>query len=355
MSWVHIETNMYKKAFECLDFSINNKLGNDSCVVYLGLGIVHFKVSNLDSAVFYLNKATFSTNLYTIRDAYNYLSKVEEIKPNYKKSIKYARLYQKSEDSIRKISATSEIRKVRSLYNYQKKEKENQQLKLANTNKQLYIYQLALLVVLIIFTFIGITFYWWKKKNQSIKQAQKLQMEKESQYKQSMEYLEKNAKELKKMEIDLSQTKEEKDTAEQDLIKTQKQLLEITNQQIMLQHEKRNILQSDFNTSAIYLKFHMPSNSDSEKLNETDWMHLQKEIDFTYDKFTTRLVGFNPNISELELRICYLMKIEIKVSRMATFLNRSKSSISSSRGRLYKKLTGNNGTPDDLDVFIRSM
>ena len=355
MSRVYIETNMHHKAFECLYSNLNNELNKNYYFIYSGLGILHLDVNNLDSASFYLNKALISKNIYIVRDAYSSLSKLKEIQKDYQRSLKHTRLYQQSEDSIRKISATNEIRKIRSLYNYQKKEKENQQLKLANTNKQLYIFQLALLIVLITFAFVCITFHWSKRKNQSIKQAQKLQKENESQYKQSIEYLEKNTRELKKMEIDLSQTKEEKDTAQQALIKTQKQLLEITNQQIRLQQEKRNILQSDFNTSAIYLKFHTLSRSETEKISETDWVLLQKEINITYDKFTSRLVGFNPNISELELRICYLMKIGIKVSRMATFLNRSKSSISSSRGRLYKKLTKNNGTPEDLDVFIRCM
>ena len=355
ISRVYMEKEMYNEAFTSLYPTLNNKLDKDSTFSYSELGTLHLKTNKLDSASFYLNKAVFSTNLYTIRDAYNYLSKLEEIQQNYKDAIKYARLHQQCEDSIRKISTSSEIRKVRSLYNYQKKEKENQHLKLANTNKQLYISQLALLIVLITFVFTAVAFYWWKEKNQSIKQAKKLQKEKESQYKQSMEYLKENADKLKSMEYDLCQTKEEKNTAQKDLIKTKKQLLEITNQQIMLQHEKQNILQSDFNTSTIYLKFHSPSSSDPEKINESDWKLLQKEIDITYDNFTTKLVGFNPNISELELRICHLIKIAIKVSRMATFLNRSKSSISSSRGRLYKKLTLKNGTPEDLDEFIKSM
>ena len=355
MSRIYLETNMYDKAFECIYPTLDNKYNKDLSFSHSELGAIFLKVNRLDSASIYLRKAMISKNIYTINNVYNSLSKLNEIQNNYKEAVKYARLQEQNMDSIQCITTSSEVRKVRSLYNYQKREKENQQLKLTNTKNQLYIYQLALLIILIIFAFAGITFYWWKRKNQSIEQAQKLQKEKESQYMQSIEYLEKNAKELKKMEIDLSQTREEKDTAQQDLINTKKLLLEITNQQIILQQEKRNILQSDFNTSAIYLKFHTPSSIDTEKISENDWKLLQKEINITYDKFTKRLIGFNPNISELELRICYLMKIGIKVSRMATFLNRSKSSISSSRGRLYKKLTDNNGTPEDLDIFIGNM
>ena len=355
MSWVYMEIGSYKNAFDCLYSTLNYKLNRDSAFTDLGLGILHLKVNRLDSAAIYLNKAMVSKSIHTIRDVFSHLSKLEEIKQNYKEATRYARLQMQSMDSIRETTNTSEIRKVRSLYNYQKKEKENQKLKLQNTKKQLAIFQLALFIILIIFVFLFIAFYWFKKKNQSIEQAQKLQKEKESQYKQSLEYLKENGEKLKKLESDLCKTKKQKNTAQQDLIKTHKQLLEITNQQIILQHEKQNILQSDFNASAIYIKFHTPSSSDTKKINDTDWKLLQKEIDITYDNFSTRLIGFNPKISELELRICHLIKTTIKVSRMATFLNRSKSSISSSRGRLYKKLTGNDGTPEDLDDFIRNM
>ena len=355
MSWVYINKNMHKEAFDYLYPTLENKDYKNIDISYLGLGILHLKVNNLDSSAFYLKKVIISSNIHIIRDSYIYLSKLEEIKKNYKEATKYARLFQQTADSISKITASSEIRKVRSLYNYQKRGKENQQLKLVNTRNQLYIYQLALVLIIFIFTFLSIAFYWWKNKNQSIKQAKKLQKEKESQYKQSMEYLKENAEKLKKMESDLSQIKKQKNTAQQDLIKTEKLLLEITNKQIVLQHEKQNILQSGFNTSPIYLKFHTTINTETPKISDTDWKLLQKEIDITYNNFTARLIGFNPKISELELRICYLIKTTIKVSHMAIFLTRSKSSISSSRGRLYKKLTGKDGSPDDLDNFINNM
>ena len=355
MSWIYIDVNMYKEAFQNLHPSLNNTFDKESYVTYLGLGIIHLKTNNLDSAAFYLKKAANSKNLYTVRDVYNSLSKLEETKKNYLEAIKYARKSEQSTNLIQRSSASSEIRKVRSLYNYQKKEKENQQLKLVNTKKQLYISQLALLIALITFAFAGIAFYWWKKKNQSIEQALKLQKEKESQYKQSMEYLKENAEKLKHMESDLSQIKKQNNTAQKDLIKTQKLLLEKTNQQILLHHEKIHILQSDFNSSAIYLKFHTSINIEAIKITDDDWELLQREINITYEGFIAKLYGFNPKISQMDLRICLLIKIAIKVSRMAIFLNRSKSSISSSRSRLHKKLTGRDGTPDDLDELIKGM
>ena len=355
MSWVYIKSGRYSEAFEYLYPTLNYKLGRDSCFTDLGLGVLHLKVNKLDSALFYLNKALKSKSIYTINITYSSLSKLKESQKKYKESIKYARLHQKSMDSIKKISTSNEIRKIRSLYNYQKKEKENQLLKLENTKKQLFIQKLVSIILMIVFSFTIIAFIWNRKKNKYIAQSKRVQIERESQYKQSMEYLNKNTEKLEIMEISLFRVKEQKDNAQQDLIETQKKLLEKKNQQILLKHRNQHLLMSDFNTSAIYLKFHTSSNIETAKISETDWEILQQELDITYDNFTGRLYALMPQLSLLELRICYLIKSSIKVGHMAILLNRSKSTISSSRHRLYKKLTSKDGTPEEFDDFIKSM
>lgn len=355
LSGVYININMHDETFNCLYHTLNNALNQSQHFTYVGLGLLHLKTNKLDSAAFYLNKVLGCDNLYISSKVYNSLSIIEELRQNSKEALRYTRLYQQDMDSVSKITTSGEIRKVRSLYNYQKREKENQKLKLANTQKQLYIFRLALLIILIVFVFIIVLHSLRKRKNQLIEQAKRVQQEKESQYKQSLEYIEKNNIKLQEMERALSQMKEQKDTAQQNLIQTQKDLLEKTNQQVILQQEKLNILKSDFNISPIYLKFHALSNQDDPKISESDWELLQKELDITYENFIGRLYALFPQLSLVELRICCLIKTSIKVSRMAIFLNRSKSSISSSRSRLYKKLTGTEGNPEEFDDFIKKM
>ena len=50
-----------------------------------------------------------------------------------------------------------------------------------------------------------------------------------------------------------------------------------------------------------------------------------------------------------------LLKIRTKPIEIATVLNRDKSTISTLRSRLYKKVFGKDGNGKDLDEFILSL
>ena len=125
----------------------------------------------------------------------------------------------------------------------------------------------------------------------------------------------------------------------------------MTNERIQLKRSERDLLEIDLRHSDIYQKFHSAIESDL-KILDADWQSLQQALDLTYDNLTERLCDLYSDLSSIELRICYLIKVSIRVTDMAILLNRSKSSISSARSRLYYKLTGEEGTPNDLDQFI---
>lgn len=99
----------------------------------------------------------------------------------------------------------------------------------------------------------------------------------------------------------------------------------------------------------------MATNEADQIIREEDWNALRKELDKTYNNFTNRLYQLYSGMSLIELRICYLIKISVKVTDMAKILGRSKPSVSSSRKRLYKKIKGEDGTPNELDELIAGL
>ncbi len=101
--------------------------------------------------------------------------------------------------------------------------------------------------------------------------------------------------------------------------------------------------------------FHKIGNDETIKITEKEWLTLQIEIDKTYHNFTDRLYALYPQLSLLELRICYLIKISMQVRDIALLLNRSKSAISIGRTRLYKKIHGTEGTVEMMDQFIMNL
>ena len=147
-------------------------------------------------------------------------------------------------------------------------------------------------------------------------------------------------------------SKDHEDT--NSLLHVRKELLQVTNEQIQLRRTERDLLESDLRHSDIYMKFHSTNEAD-QIIGEEDWNTLREELDKTYNNFTNRLYQLYSGMSLIELRICYLIKISVKVTDMAKILGRSKSSVSSSRTRLYKKMKGEDGTPNELDELIADL
>jgi hypothetical protein len=90
----------------------------------------------------------------------------------------------------------------------------------------------------------------------------------------------------------------------------------------------------------------------SEVPSEDEWMRFQAMIDRNCEGFAQRLSSVY-KLSTQELRVCLLIKANFKPSEIAVLTVHSKEAITSTRRRLYKKMTGLDGTPEMLDEFIR--
>ncbi len=314
---------------------------------YSVLGHTYLDIGQLDSAGYYLRKCLDSPSIYVREGVYEYLSLLYDSKGCYKESVRYARLCQQVRDSIRNITDSEEIRKMASLYNYQKREKENLRLKKENVLMRIHIYQILALFGFIFSLALLFVYRLRRQKSRSEEQARLLQQEKQEQYERSVRYIKANNAKLRELELLLSQEREDKSS----FLQVRKELLQVTNEQIQLRRTERDLLELELRHSDIYMKFHSMDEAD-QIIGEDDWNTLRKELDKTYNDFTNRLYQLYPGISLIELRICYLIKISVKVTELARILCRSKSSISSARARLYKKLTGEEGSPNDLDKLI---
>ena len=341
------ELGMYDKALECLFESLKDSVGRNMYPTYSTLGHIYLEV---DSADYYLRRCLDSPDLY-VRDAiYEYLSFLYERRLNYREAIRYVRLGQQVQDSIRKITDSEEIRKMTSLYNYQKRETENLRLKGENDRMQIRIYRILSLFGLGLSITLLFIYRLKRQKERLARQFEALQREKQEQYERSFQYVEANNVKLNELGTLLS--KDHEDT--NSLLHVRKELLQVTNEQIQLRRTERDLLESDLRHSDIYMKFHSTNEAD-QIIREEDWNALRKELDKTYNNFTNRLYQLYSGMSLIELRICYLIKISVKVTDMAKILGRSKPSVSSSRKRLYKKIKGEDGTPNELDELIAGL
>lgn len=345
----------YTLASQCLYLALKNPDAQEPYRNYLDLGNLYLKTDQLDSAYFYLNKSINKTDIYALSDAYKYLSLLEENRTNFKEAVKYNRLHWQWRDSVTKVTNTKATQRMVSLYNYQIAKKKSDELMMKNKKKQIFIYQLTLLLITVA---IGSVVYLLREKNRRKDLEQKRQQQvkiKEQQYKKSLAYIEENKRKIKELENQLVVYKEAKNEGQAGLIQAQKEMLEITNQEIFSLRKEQAYRIKGFRQSDIYHTFHNPSNMDVNKITADDWLILQDELNKVYDNFIHRLYALCPQLSMIELQICCLLKISITVTNMAKLTGHSKSAITAVRVRLNNKLRGEEGTAKMLDAFITDL
>ena len=347
---LYMDLKEYDKAFEYLNLSLRDSLGRDLTPTYYLLGKWYMLTGNLDSAFYYTKKSNTKEVFYKEIDVYRNLVEIEWARGNHQAAHKYWREYLKCNDSIQMADNSEEIYRMKSLYDYNLRERENQRLALANERKQASIYRLfAITAILLLFLGGGLIHYLNRRRAWQ-RQKQKLEAEKRRIYRESEERIKDNLQKIAELEAQSGEDMRSVSSGEPDLVALNRDILSAENRHIELSLERRRVLEEQLITSAIYAKFH----DGREPIDESDWMALRQELDRVYD-LTNRLYALNPTLSEMEWRICCLIKIQMKVTDMAILLHRSKQAVSNARNRLYSKLSGRPGDPTKLDDLIRDL
>lgn len=328
----------------------NNELAN-AIPNYIGWGLFYQHFNQPDSAKYFYQKSLETKGtIYMTSSAYFHLAELEEADGNYKEAFRLLRIHQQWQDSIKKITNTETAQRMHGMYNYQRTENENQKLKEANTRKELWLYQIAIVVILIVAAGIWYRRYQKQKRQQLIHAEKRISDAKEKQYAKSLERINKNEQLIGNLKLELLQTKKEK----QALMEAQVKSLEAINSQIRSQQEEKELKIKELRQSDIYKRFHTESMGEIDLEGEA-WIELQQALDDTYDNFTGQLYTLYPTLSPIELRICCLIKIEVKVTDISRLIGRSKAAISTARGKLYEKMQGIKGTPEMLDALLMEL
>lgn len=329
---------------------------NISAVELLCLGKLYYSENKLDSANYYLTEVLKSTSARFSQkaEAYKKLAKIKEQQGNLPEALNYSNNAIIYFDSVWNTTSTEAVAKVNALYNYQHTEQINLQLKQKNYQKKVAIYQISIALFIIILIFVCAVIYLRQKKETAIQQEKKLRQQEEKKYRQSKAYIEDNKRQLAKLNELLQQAAKENNLSKQQLLNTQKELLELTNKQAILVQSRNELQEEHLEASPIYKFFHKGDGSNI-KVGDEEWQQLQNTIDALYNGFTEKLYSLYPSISEMELRICYLIKIKVPPTSIAHILKRGVSAVSMTRGRLYEKMHGQKGTASLFDNFINSL
>ena len=351
LSGLYIQLEMYPEAFTAIQCSNKYIKGHNIAPFYAILADYYYYTNQLDSATFYYTQTASFDDLYQKQGSYKGLGNIARKKGQYKEAMEYFDKYLICTDSIKDITNTETIRKMQSLYNYQLKEKENSKLQHQAANYKLWNILLIFSLLSLVFLFIAYHQFRKKKEQQQLVKQERIKQIQKERYAQSNTYLEKNKEQIKEVELSLHKAEIEKDQLRQDLLKAQKSLIEKTNEQITATQRVQKQSELALKHSDIYKKFHFAVQGSDEKIGNDDWKELMCAVDEAYNQFTTRLLELYP-MKTIEIQVCVLIKIGLSPAQIAFITIRSRQAISSIRKRLYSKVMGKDGTPEQWDIFI---
>lgn len=310
--------------------------------IYLSKGKLLSAMGQLDSAKYYLTQCSQSSNIYTQAGSLYHLAQVALKENDLNNYVKYTETYSTLRDSITKHSHFENIRIAQSMFNYQRIAKEKDQFEKKAAQRMIFIYQ----VIIIFFLTIAIFIFIFKREKIKKKRLTEL---KEEQYKRSQQYIENNNKQIFQLTETLHSKQEEMSEVERQLYEARKLMLEMENRQIFEKQGTILLLEKDFHNSSIYIRIHR---EDDIQLSPSEWEELHQLIDATYPDFTNRLIRLYPQISIEEIHICYLVKMQLSIKKIAFIMHITSSGVSQCRRRLYKKFTGEPQNTEKFDRFI---
>ena len=319
------------------------EIADDSCLVNLTLGDLYLKSGKMDSAYHYLSFCRKSTDIYTLKDTYYWLSQLEKARRNLDAYVVFQEQYEAFRDSTDRLTYKETLTRLQSMYDYLLVEREKEYYRKEADRKTIYMYSFLGGTILFLLVAVILVFSIKEKKKEKKKQYLRLQ---EQQARESKQYqAERNATILEleqktrlanglKMELDIMKGIKNEQTVDQ------------TDFPITKEEQYKIFLTSDL---------YRGLRSKWDKLDSEQWLEVVKWIDhILYLNFTYKIKMMYPQISEQDLQICCLTKLEIPVSRMAVLLAKTSQAISLGRKRLYKKMTGKQGTAQDFDTLILS-
>ena len=268
----------------------------------------HLGQHHTDSAYWYFSRIIENKPWKTKVEYLPILAKLEEERGNREHSLSLYRDLAAAKDSLQVHSQVEKTRKVKILHEFNQIKQERDE-----AQEQSEVRGIAISLICLVVAIVALTAYSaWKR------------------------YREKKELELAQ-EIHLRQEEEQK------------------SKQILASLQHNHLTLGKLEQSPLFERIKFNAGKEHFRLTDEEWQELATLIDDAYGQFTQRLRNLYGGISEYELQICYLVKLDISSVNIGKMLCKSNAAIGMARKRLYKKLTGKDGTASQFNDFIQSL
>lgn len=351
LGFVYGKLRLYENALQYIRKEVDIKQ-EISCrelpQAYYGLGYVFFDAGQLDSSKVYFLKSLETDNLYTIKGAYDFLSKIEEEQNKYTDAIYYNKQYRIYSDSIYVLTHTYDLAELQARYDHERL------LNIANSlqMEKLQILKIALLLIiclLIIILFYQI--YIFKKERLLVSIKEKINVY-EEKIKENELLIEKNNACIDSL------------TLEQSKVVELNKINEDLKKQNRLLHEQIEKRKQSLSSYFVKLGDQVPYfyrlkriRSCPHFLKEEDWSVIRIWVNLQYNQYADRLEKDFPEFTELDMQYCWLIKMGFTTSEIATCMAINSASSTKQKQRIKQRIKKSAlvSQKDDfsLDQFIK--
>ncbi len=311
----------------------------------------HLAQHHTDSAYWYFSRIIENKPWKTKVEYLPILAKLEEERGNREHSLSLYRDLAAAKDSLQVHSQVEKTRKVKILHEFNQIKQERDE-----AQEQSKVRGIAISLICLVVAIVALTAYSaWKRyreqKERELTQERLLRQEEERIRHQSVRQIEENKQKIAQLEQQLAEARQRNDIEAADRIRLDAEMLTAENQSIEATQRRREYALKEFQKTDIYMKLKLHSGEEDVRMSEDEWQQLAQHLDEIYDDFTHRLLAL-VNMTDVELKACYLLKLDVSPIMMSTLLCRSKSAVTMLRKRLYEKITHKDGTAKQLDEFI---
>lgn len=297
------EIGKTKEAHYFLQYPLNHPYQKDLTTVYYIAEAIYKALGEKDSMVFYLKKLERQDDPYAKQEASrglaNYYLQAGDLASTKKQLNNYI-LYT---DSINQLSSTDAVEKANALYNYTLHEEKSHHLEKQNQKMRetiIVAISMALLIIIILISYLYIN----KQRNEKLRY--KLEI-----YKQRI--------------------------AQNSITKRESQAIDLYSNPVFSNIMKR-----------------VKSTESNKHLNNQYWQEIYAEIERIFPNFLSDLRKLC-KMNEHEEHVCILIRLGFSPKDISELTAHSRSSISLTRKRLYKRAFGNDENPSEWDKIIKNL
>lgn len=342
---VYLEEGRIADAGEILLKPFNTKIKEDIAAHYFTKSNYFEALGELDSAMEYSLRGMAYGSIYSKRSVSLDLARVCIKKGKRDEALKYYEMYFAYADSLKGNEIAEDGNLLSRIEQMLGIERENAAL--AEDKAQLIAWLSVVLFAVFVAVFFAVRYYFNVRRRVK-EQRERVKKYMRQQYERETQSVQRNNERIRQLEDELASSSEQQKELRKSLVRNETEMLGLRNKLMAFERERSELLAADFKETEMYKLYHNPT----ARPTAADYHRLVAALNMSYDNFTQRLKDFYPNISNIEMWICCMVKTGLSAKEICNISAYSFNSLSMAKSRLYAKMFNKKGTAKELDSVI---